>query len=84
METISEPSRIVPGASWRDPFFALLEKSSFSAACQAQIHFVTVAARLKPCPDTKLNVAIWICQKRPPHQSCLRIITFRRRTLVEA
>jgi hypothetical protein len=34
-KTISQPSRIVPGASWRDPFFALFEKSSFSAACLA-------------------------------------------------
>jgi hypothetical protein len=34
-KTISQPSRIVPGASWRDPFFALFEKSSFSAACEA-------------------------------------------------
>jgi hypothetical protein len=37
-KTISEPSRIVPGASWRDPFFALLEKSSFSAACKARFN----------------------------------------------
>jgi hypothetical protein len=35
-KTISQPSRIVSGASWRDPFFALFEKSSFSAACKAR------------------------------------------------
>src|ERR1035437_81420 len=34
-KTISRASRIVPGASWRDPFFALSEKLSFSAACKA-------------------------------------------------
>jgi hypothetical protein len=34
-KTINQPSRIVPRASWRDPFFALFEKSSFSAACLA-------------------------------------------------
>ncbi|HEY5331736.1 MAG TPA: 3'-5' exonuclease, partial [Acidobacteriaceae bacterium] len=34
-KTIDQPSRIVPGSSWRDSFFALFEKSSFSAACLA-------------------------------------------------
>jgi len=34
-KTIDQPSRIVPRASWRDPFSALFEKSSFSAACEA-------------------------------------------------
>jgi hypothetical protein len=34
-KTISRASWIVPGASWRNPFFALSEKLSFSAACSA-------------------------------------------------
>jgi hypothetical protein len=34
-KTINQPPRIVPGASWRDPFFAPFEKLSFSAACKA-------------------------------------------------
>ena len=34
-KTNDQPSRIVPGSSWRDSFFALFEKSSFSAACLA-------------------------------------------------
>src|SRR5271154_2329170 len=34
-ETINQPSRIVPRASWCDPFFALSDKLSFSAACLA-------------------------------------------------
>jgi hypothetical protein len=35
-KTINRPSRIAPGASWRDPFFATFEKLSFSAACLAR------------------------------------------------
>jgi len=34
-KTIDQPSRIVPGASWRDSFFTLFGKLSFSAACLA-------------------------------------------------
>ena len=34
-KTISQPLRIAPRASWCDSFFALLGKSSFSAACKA-------------------------------------------------
>src|SRR5277367_422608 len=34
-ETINQPSRIVPRASRCDPFFALSDKLSFSAACKA-------------------------------------------------
>ena len=34
-KTINQPSRIDPGASWRDPFFAPFGKLSFSAACLA-------------------------------------------------
>jgi len=36
---IDQPLRIVPGSSWRDPFFSLFEKSSFSAACEARESF---------------------------------------------
>jgi hypothetical protein len=35
-KTIDRPSRIVPAASWRDPFFAPFEKLSFSASCSGQ------------------------------------------------
>jgi hypothetical protein len=49
-KTINQPSRIVPRASWRDPFFALFEKSSFSAACKAPIYFVRFMYGLKPVP----------------------------------
>jgi hypothetical protein len=34
-KTINSPLRIVPRAFWRDPFFVLFEKASFSAACLA-------------------------------------------------
>ena len=33
-KTINQGSPIVPGSSWRDPFFALFKKSSFSASCE--------------------------------------------------
>jgi hypothetical protein len=49
-KTISQPSRIVPGASWRDPFFALFEKSSFSAACEAHVHIVTTDGTAEAVP----------------------------------
>jgi len=50
-KTIDHPSRIVPGSSWRDSFFALFEKSSFSAACEAHNYFIAITARLKSCPE---------------------------------
>jgi hypothetical protein len=33
-KTISQSSRIVPGASWRVPFFVRFEKSTFPASCE--------------------------------------------------
>jgi hypothetical protein len=44
-KTISQASRIVPGASWCDPFLTPSEKLSFSAACSAANRRLSVATQ---------------------------------------
>jgi hypothetical protein len=49
-KTINQPSRIVPGASWRDLFFAPFERLSFSAACKAHTDLAGIAASFSKLP----------------------------------
>jgi hypothetical protein len=53
-KTINQLSRIVPGAFWCDLFWALFEKSSFSAACLALAVFANTFAGTIPFPGARL------------------------------